>query len=357
MSGIFGDKLKISIFGESHGEAIGITINNLPSGIKLDMDFIEKEMARRAPGGRLATPRKEADKVEIISGLFNGITTGNPLTGIIYNSNTKSKDYELTKDLMRPSHSDFGYYVKQDGFNDYRGGGHSSGRITAPLVFCGAICKQLLLAKGIKIAAHITSIKDVKDEKFSIDKIENQFNVLETKDIKVINDDISNKMLDTIENAMQNKDSVGGTIECAVMGLKPGVGDPFFDSIESTLAHLLFSVPAVKGVEFGLGFDITKMFGSECNDEFYYDENKNVRTKTNNNGGILGGISNGMPIVFSVAIKPTASIFKEQNTINVKTKENETITIKGRHDPCIALRAVPCIEAVAAIAMCEYDYE
>ena len=351
MSGIFGNKLKISIFGESHGQAIGITIDGLTSGIKIDMEAVEKEMQRRAPGSQLSTPRKESDLVNIVSGVFEGYTTGNPLTGIIYNENTKSKDYTKTKDLMRPSHSDYGYYVKQNGFNDYRGGGHSSGRITAPLVFCGAICKQILAKKGIEIVAHISSIKDIQDKKFDLANITSkEIELLKSKDFKVLDSSKEETMKNAISDAQENKDSVGGTIECAILGVNAGIGDPFFDSIESELAHLLFSVPAVKGVQFGLGYEMTKMNGSQVNDEFYMDGDK-ILTKSNNNGGVLGGIYNGMPIVFDVAIKPTASIFKEQNTINIQTKQNEKITIQGRHDPCIVLRAVPVIEAVAAIAI------
>lgn len=352
MSGVWGNNIKVSIFGESHGNAIGINIDGLPSGFEIDMDKILLEMERRAPGkNQLSTARKEADLPEILSGFFEGRTTGTPLCAIIRNSDTRSKDYAKTKDFMRPGHADFTGYERYSGFNDYRGGGHFSGRITAPLVFAGAICKQILEEKGIFIGAHISSIKDIEDENFNSTNISKEDLLeLRNKELPLINTSLEEKMKHTIMQAKYDGDSVGGTIECAVVGIKPGVGNPFFDSVESTLAHLMFSVPAVKGIEFGKGFDMTKLFGSEANDEYYYDGDL-VKTKTNNNGGILGGISNGMPIVFKVAIKPTASILKEQNTIDIKNKKDVKFRIEGRHDPCIVQRAVPVIEAVTAIGM------
>lgn len=352
MSGVWGNNIKVSIFGESHGNAIGINIDGLPSGFEIDMDKILLEMERRAPGkNQLSTARKEADLPEILSGFFEGKTTGTPLCAIIRNSDTRSKDYAKTKDFMRPGHADFTGYERYSGFNDYRGGGHFSGRITAPLVFAGAICKQILEEKGIFIGAHISSIKDIEDENFNSTNISKEDLLeLRNKELPLINTSLEEKMKHTIMQAKYDGDSVGGTIECAVVGIKPGVGNPFFDSVESTLAHLMFSVPAVKGIEFGKGFDMTKLFGSEANDEYYYDGDL-VKTKTNNNGGILGGISNGMPIVFKVAIKPTASILKEQNTIDIKNKKDVKFRIEGRHDPCIVQRAVPVIEAVTAIGI------
>ena len=352
MSGVWGNNIKVSIFGESHGNAIGINIDGLPSGFEIDMDKILLEMERRAPGkNQLSTARKEADLPEILSGFFEGRTTGTPLCAIIRNSDTRSKDYAKTKDFMRPGHADFTGYERYSGFNDYRGGGHFSGRITAPLVFAGAICKQILEEKGIFIGAHISSIKEIQDENFNSTNISKEDLLeLRNKELPLINTSLEEKMKHTIMQAKYDGDSVGGTIECAVVGIKPGVGNPFFDSVESTLAHLMFSVPAVKGIEFGKGFDMTKLFGSEANDEYYYDGDL-VKTKTNNNGGILGGISNGMPIVFKVAVKPTASILKEQNTIDIKNKKDVKFRIEGRHDPCIVQRAVPVIEAVTAIGI------
>lgn len=354
MSGMWGSKIKLSIFGESHGNAIGITIDGLPTGFSIDMDKIMMEMARRAPGkSSLSTPRKESDIPEILSGYFEGKTTGTPLCAIIRNSNTKSKDYSKLKDVMRPGHADYTGAIRYKGFNDYRGGGHFSGRITAPLVFAGAICKQILEVKGIIVSAHINSIGKIKDCSFLESDISDELlNSFKEKELPLINTKLEDEMRQEILSARSSGDSIGGTIECAILGVSPGIGDPFFDSVESTLAHLMFSVPAVKGIEFGKGFDISKMRGSEANDE-YYLENGNIKTKTNNNGGILGGITNGMPIIFNVAIKPTASIFKEQNAVNIVTMEETTLCIEGRHDPCIVQRALPVIEAVAAIGITE----
>lgn len=354
MSGMWGSKIKLSIFGESHGNAIGITIDGLPAGFSIDMDKIMMEMARRAPGkSSLSTPRKESDIPEILSGYFEGKTTGTPLCAIIRNSNTKSKDYSKLKDVMRPGHADYTGAVRYKGFNDYRGGGHFSGRITAPLVFAGAICKQILEVKGIIVSAHINSIGKIKDCSFLESDISDELlNSFKEKELPLINTKLEDEMRQEILSARSSGDSIGGTIECAILGVSPGIGDPFFDSVESTLAHLMFSVPAVKGIEFGKGFDISKMRGSEANDE-YYLENGNIKTKTNNNGGILGGITNGMPIIFNVAIKPTASIFKEQKAFNIITMEETTLCIEGRHDPCIVQRALPVIEAVAAIGITE----
>ena len=254
---------------------------------------------------------------------------------------------------MRPGHADYTGAMRYDGFNDYRGGGHFSGRITAPLVFVGAICKQILEAKGIMISAHVKSIGNVKDKSFlESDITEELIESFKGKELPLINSALEDYMREEVMNARKDMDSIGGTIECAVLGIKPGVGNPFFDSVESTLAHLMFSVPAVKGIEFGKGFDISSMRGSEANDE-YYLEGKNIKTRTNNNGGVLGGITNGMPIIFNVAIKPTASIFKEQNTVNIATMEETRLSIEGRHDPCIVQRALPVIEAVTAIGILE----
>ena len=353
MGAVWGDKIKITIFGESHSEAIGVVIDGLPAGVRLDMDEIKREMARRAPnGGEFSTPRKEGDEVEIVSGYFDGKTTGTPLCGIIRNTNTTSKDYARFKEVFRPGHSDYGYYLKSDGNNDYRGGGHSSGRLTAPIVFCGAICKQLLKEKGIVIGSHIASIANINDDLFPINIDKKCLEKLTGEVFPLLDKSKFEAMRTAILDAREQGDSVGGVIECAISGIAGGVGEPFFDSIESKLASLLFSVPAVKGVQFGKGYALTKMKGSQANDAFEY-AGKNIVTKTNNNGGILGGISTGMPIVFDVAIKPTASIFKEQDSINIATGKNTRLKIQGRHDSCIVVRAVPVIEAVSAIAI--YD--
>ena len=352
LSGIWGNNIKISIFGESHGRGIGINVDNLPSGFLLDMEEIMSEMKRRAPGkSNLSTSRREEDVPEILSGYFEGRTTGTPLCAVIRNNDNKSKDYSKTKDIMRPGHGDYPGFIKYKGFNDYRGGGHFSGRITAPLVFAGAICKQILREEGVEIVAHIQSIGEVKDKSFLDCNLDKELiNSLKNEEFPLINKNLEEKMKKEILNAKKEGDSVGGVIECMILGVKAGIGSPFFDSVESTLSHLLFSVPSVKGVEFGRGFNITKMRGSDANDEYYIDEGR-VKTKSNNNGGVSGGITNGMPIIFRVAIKPTPSVYKEQNSINISTMEETTLQIDGRHDPCIVQRAVPVIEGVSAIGI------
>lgn len=352
MSGMWGNKLKVSIFGESHGVGIGITIDGLPSGFEINMNEILKEMARRAPGkSKLSTARRETDSPEILSGYFEGKTTGTPLCAIIRNGDQHSKDYGKLKDLMRPGHADYPGNIRYNGFNDYRGGGHFSGRITAPLVFAGAICKQILESHGIFIGSHVKSIGEVEDKSFSeVELTKELLDNLKTKELPLLFSDKEALMRETVLKAKTDLDSVGGTIECTVLGMNPGIGNPFFDSVESTLAHLMFSVPAVKGIEFGKGFEMTKLRGSDCNDEYYYDGDK-VKTYTNNNGGITSGITNGMPILFKVGIKPTASIAKKQRTINIDEKKDAELEIHGRHDPCIVQRAVPVIEAATAIGI------
>lgn len=352
MSGMWGNKLKVSIFGESHGVGIGITIDGLPSGFEININEILKEMGRRAPGkSKLSTARRETDSPEILSGYFEGKTTGTPLCAIIRNGDQHSKDYGKLKDLMRPGHADYPGYIRYNGFNDYRGGGHFSGRITAPLVFAGAICKQILESRGIFIGSHVKSIGEVEDKSFSeVELTKELLDNLKANELPLLLSDKEDLMRETILKAKSDLDSVGGTIECTVLGMNAGIGNPFFDSVESTLAHLMFSVPAVKGIEFGKGFEMSKLRGSECNDEYYYDGDK-VKTYTNNNGGITGGITNGMPILFKVGIKPTASIAKKQRTINIAEKKDAELEIHGRHDPCIVQRAVPVIEAVTAIGI------
>ncbi|MFT8350819.1 chorismate synthase [Clostridium saccharoperbutylacetonicum] len=352
MSGMWGNKLKVSIFGESHGVGIGITIDGLPSGVEINMEEVTKEMARRAPGkSNLSTARKEADAPEILSGFFEGKTTGTPLCAVIRNADMHSRDYGKLKDLMRPGHADYPGFIRYKGFNDYRGGGHFSGRITAPLVFAGAICKQVLQDKGINIGAHVKSIGNIEDKSFYDVKVDKELLAdLKLKELPILVPEKEEEMRKLILEAKKEQDSTGGTIECAIIGINAGIGNPFFDSVESTLAHLMFSVPAVKGIEFGKGFEMTKLRGSECNDEYYYD-NGEVKTYTNNNGGITGGITNGMPILFKVGIKPTASISKIQRTIDISEQKEAELVIEGRHDPCIVQRAVPVIEAVTAIGI------
>ncbi|SMC27553.1 chorismate synthase [Clostridium acidisoli DSM 12555] len=352
MSGTWGKNIKLSIFGESHGSAIGITIDGLEPGLEIDIEAVKKEMDRRAPGrSPLATARRESDTFEILSGYFNDRTTGTPLCAIIRNADQHSKDYGDLKKLMRPGHADYTGNVRYKGFNDYRGGGHFSGRITAPLVFAGAIAKQILANKGIIIGSHIKSIEKIQDASFEeIDLNEDLIRKLSYESFPVINKSSGDNMQELILKVKKDLDSVGGIVETVILNLPSGIGSPFFDSVESHLSSIIFSIPATKGIEFGKGFDISALKGSEANDEFYI-ENDIIKTKTNNNGGILGGITSGMPLVFRTAIKPTASISREQHTVDIEAHKNATLSIKGRHDPCIVPRAVPVIEAASAIAI------
>ncbi|MFK5883787.1 MAG: chorismate synthase [Candidatus Izemoplasma sp.] len=347
----FGKSIEVSLFGESHGDSIGITIHNLPSGILLDLDEIANELLKRRPKSKLSTPRQEKDTFKFLSGLFNGRTTGSPLTVVIENKDTKSKDYSQA--VLRPSHADFTSHIKYNSYNDYRGSGHFSGRITAPLMILGAISKQLLKTKNISVISHISSIKDKYDDSFPQLSISDEIvKKLICSDFPVINDEIKSVFEEVILNAKNNNDSVGGTIETAIINLSPGLGEPFFDSMESIISHLIFSIPAVKGIEFGKGFDITQLFGSEANDSFIMD-NGSIKTKTNNSGGIQGGITNGMPIIFKTAIKPTASIGKPQQTVNIETLEEVTLELVGRHDPSIVHRVVHVINAITNYAVLE----
>ncbi len=355
MSGNFGKKINISIFGESHGEGIGIVINGIESGFFIDFEKVDKEMKRRAPGqNNISTQRKEKDKPIILSGIFNGYTTGTPISMIIKNTDTKSKDYTKTKDIFRPGHADYTGYVKYNGFNDYRGGGHFSGRITAPLVFAGAIAKQILEQKDICIGAHIKQIGKIKDQYFGTTKIDNELlRKLSEEVLPTLDSQVKENMESEIISAKENNDSIGGIVEVCVNGIDAGIGNPFFDSIESVISHLVFSVPAVKGIEFGLGFDFASARGSEVNDEFYLVNDIVKTPNSNNNGGINGGISNGMPIIYRAVIKPTPSISKTQNSVDIADNLNTEFNIVGRHDPCIVQRALVVLEAVTAIAILE----
>lgn len=349
MASHWGKTLELSIFGESHGSALGITIGNLPAGFSLDMQAINKDMSTRAPGGYLATPRKEGDEVEILSGLLNGVTTGAPLCGIIRNNDTKSKDYSKLQDQPRPGHSDYPAFVKYQAYNDIRGGGHFSGRLTAPLVFAGAIARQFLAQKGIIIASHISSIHNIHDSEFG-DPDRNVLNNLCQQDFPLLDPSVQQKMEESIIHARENKDSVGGTVEVGILGVKAGLGEPFFHSLESSLASLIFSIPSIKGLEFGDGFGLSSQYGSESNDEYYYNQDE-ITTKTHSQGGILGGITTGTFLRFKVAVKPTASIAKAQNTVNLKEKCNTVLSVEGRHDPCIVPRVRIVVESVAALAI------
>ena len=347
--------MRYSIFGESHGPAIGVVLEQVPPGLVLDREAISKEMARRAPGkSPLSTARKEADVPEILSGVFDGKTTGTPLCAIIHNSDHHSKDYAKTRFLARPSHGDYTGFVRYQGCNDYRGGGHFSGRLTAPLVFAGAVAKQLLAQRGITVGAHISQIGTVKDKSFADTQLTpTLFQTLSEKAFPTVDDQAGAAMQAEILQAREELDSIGGAIQCAVLGLPVGVGSPDLGcNVEGVLAQHLFAVPAVKGISFGAGFAFASMRGSQANDPFYMDGGQ-VKTRTNHSGGVNGGISNGMPVLFQVAIRPTPSIGQEQNTINFSTMEDAKLTIQGRHDPCIVHRAVPVIEAAAALAICE----
>ena len=349
MSSMTGKNIKISVFGQSHSEAIGVVIDSLPAGVTLDMEKIYSFMARRAPGNNaFSTARKEADKPEILSGLVNNTTCGAPLCAVIHNTNTRSGDYANLKDCPRPSHADYAAAVKYNGFNDVSGGGHFSGRLTAPLCFAGAVCMQILKSRGINIKAHIYSIGNVKDTPFDMVNITSED--IASKDFPVIDDNAGKEMQEVILTAKSEADSVGGIIECAVTGVPAGCGDPMFDGVENIIAKNIFGIPAVKGIEFGNGFGCTTLRGSENNDAYTLRDGKIVTT-TNNSGGITGGITTGMPIVFRTAIKPTPSIGKEQDSVSLSENTDKKLVIHGRHDPCIVQRAVPVIEAVAAISI------
>jgi len=369
MSSIYGTNLKISIFGQSHSPAIGVNIDGLPAGLKIDFNELQSFLNRRMPGVNAhSTKRKEPDIPEFLSGLVDmnagtdgthtGTTCGAPLAAIIRNTDTKSQDYEQLKDVPRPSHADYTAFVKYGENHDVRGGGSFSGRLTAPLCIAGGICLQLLKQKGIDITAHIYQIANVKDTPFDPINIgDKEKNILKTADFPVTNFPVIDKnagelMLAIIEEAKQAGDSVGGIIECAATGLPAGIGDPMFDGMENRLSAIIFGIPAVKGIEFGNGFSAAELRGSQNNDAFIMSDGK-IKTSTNRHGGILGGITSGMPLLFRVAIKPTPSISIEQGSVSLSRKEEVRLAITGRHDPCIVPRAVPCVEAAAAIAI--YD--
>ena len=353
MSSTWGQHLMLSIFGQSHGEAIGVTLDGFPAGMEINMDRLLGEMARRAPGqSLLTTTRKEADAPEFVSGVLDGKTTGQPICILIRNTNQRSQDYGEGVDLLRPGHADYTGHVRYFGHEDWRGGGSFSGRLTAPIVAAGALCSQWLEAQGVKIACHIQQLGDVKDASFMDADPSADYAYLKQMHLPVLTADLDAQMETAILATREDGDSVGGVIECMVCGLPAGLGAPFFDSVESSLSHLLFAVPGVKGVEFGEGFGFASMKGSQANDAFRMEAGK-VVTETNYSGGVNGGVTNGMPVLFRCAIRPTPSIAKKQQTVSLKTGENADIEIHGRHDPCILLRAVPVVEAMAAIAVLE----
>lgn len=352
MSSTWGNRVKISVFGESHGKAIGVVIDGLPAGETLNMEEIALQMSRRAPGRDLSsTPRKEGDLPQIVSGILNDTTTGAPLCAMIENTNTRSGDYENLRVVPRPGHADYPASVHYKGFQDVRGGGHFSGRLTAPLVFTGAVCRQILARRGMIIGGHVASIGREPDA--LLDPVAVPAALLQRLSsayFPVINSEAEGRMRAVIEEARMAQDSVGGVVECAVTGVPVGLGGPLFGGVESALASALFGIPACKGVEFGEGFGVAKLHGSEDNDPYYY-EGDTVKTGTNHAGGILGGITTGMPIVFRAAFKPTSSISVEQDSVDLHTKTDTKLRIHGRHDPCIVPRAVPVVESVAALVL------
>lgn len=345
----FGNNITVTIFGESHGTAIGAVLDGLPAGEAIDWEAVRLEMARRAPGKNpLSTARSEKDAFTIDSGYFQGHTTGTPLCMRIVNGDQHSKDYDQLRHIMRPGHADYSGKIRYGGYNDYRGGGHFSGRLTAPLVFAGAVASQILARHGIYIGSHILQIGNVNDRSFSpLGEKTTTLQQLKTQNLPVLDTNQAAVMEQEILTAKQQQDSIGGSIECIIQGMPAGIGEPFFDSVESQLSHMMFSIPAVKGIEFGDGFALAAMRASQANDAFYYEQGQ-VKTKTNHNGGINGGITNGMPILFRLAIKPTPSISQPQETIDTDTQQNCMLEITGRHDPCIVQRAVPVVEAAAA---------
>lgn len=353
MSSIWGNNIKLSIFGESHGKGIGMVFDSLPSGEFINWDLVNAEMVRRAPGrDKFSTPRKEGDKYEILSGYFEGHTTGTPLSAIIYNEDKRSQDYSKTKDIIRPGHADFTGWMRYNTFNDYRGGGHFSGRLTAPLVLAGAIATQMLQRKGIVIASVIRSIAGIKSPGFeTADPDNDDLLKIRKSDFPTFDKQAAEDMKAAILKASAEGDSVGGVIETIITGLPPGCGSPMFQSVESQIASMMYSIPAVKGLEFGDGFDLAAMKGSQANDSFVIDDKGKIKTTTNSNGGLLGGITNGMPIIYRMAIKPTPSIAKQQVTIDKNNMVNTTIQVSGRHDPCIVKRAVPVMDAAAALVI------
>ncbi len=358
MSSAIGSKFKVTVFGESHGPAIGAVIDAPPAGYKLDTDSILTQAARRAPGqDASATPRKETDTPEFLSGLLDGVTTGAPLAFIIRNADQHSHNYNNIATRPRPSHADYAAGVRFSGYNDIRGGGNFSGRLTAPLTVAGAVAREILKAQGIIIGGHVSFIGNTADQPFDPVNVDaDLLNKLNTQYFSVVSAEAKFEMQKEISEAHKNGDSIGGEVEIAVVGLPAGIGSPMARGIENAISQAVFSVPAVKGIEFGLGFGFSSSLGSEVNDEMYYDGDT-VKCKTNNCGGITGGISNGMPLIIRCAVKPTPSIAREQNTINLETEQNDKLIIEGRHDPCIVPRALPAIEAAVAIALLDLIWE
>lgn len=350
MKNTFGTSVAVTLFGESHGEYIGAVIDGLAPGIPIDHEYIARMLTLRRPDGKISTPRKEKDEYKIVSGTVDGRTTGTPVTVLIPNENVKSGDYSQMKTVARPSHADYTAECKYHGYQDSRGGGHFSGRITAALVAAGAICKYALEQKGIYIGTHVKKCAGISDRDF--DDLQSDIASVNSKSFAVLDSDADGKMREAILAAASDGDSVGGVLETAVVGMPAGVGEPWFDSVESMISHMMFSIPAVKGIEFGAGFAISDMRGSEANDPIRIANGKAV-TSTNNNGGVNGGITNGMPIVFRCAVKPTPTVFKPQDTIDFKAMTETVLESAGRHDPAIVHRARIVQDAATAIVLCD----
>ena len=350
MKNTFGNSVALTLFGESHGEYIGAVLDGLAPGLRIDEDFIRSQLSLRRPAGKISTARREADEFHIVSGAFEGKTTGTPLTILIPNTAQHSKDYSATRSLARPGHADYTAYAKYHGYEDYRGGGHFSGRVTAAPVAAGAILIDALRAKGIYIGTHIASCAGVKDRGF--EDIAADINELNKKAFAVLDDSTGEEMKRAVEAAAAEGDSVGGVLTTAVIGMPAGVGEPWFDTVESMLSHAMFGIPAVKGVQFGDAFDMVNGRGSDYNDEYYISE-KEIKTRTNNNGGVNGGITNGMPIIFSCAVKPTPSIFKAQSTVDFMKNGDAVLELKGRHDPAIIHRARVVVDSVTALVLAD----
>ena len=349
MSSTYGENLKLTIFGQSHGPAIGMTLDGIPAGLPVDFEELQTFLNRRAPGqNNWSTPRKEADRPEFLAGVLDGFTCGAPIAAVIHNTNTRSGDYANLKDCPRPGHADYTAQIKYGGFQDAAGGGHFSGRLTAPLCIAGGLCKQWLAERGIRIAARIAAIAGVVDD-FEVDTRNPQLDLIGA-DFPVFTPDAGARMRDKIAEARLERDSVGGIIECYITGLPAGLGEPMFGGMESRIAQIVYGVPAVKSVEFGVGQEAANLRGSQCNDAFTV-ENGQISTLTNNAGGILGGITSGMPVIFRAALKPTPSISRPQQSVSLSRVQEQELVVKGRHDPCIVPRAVPVIEAAAAVAI------
>lgn len=352
MASQFGNRVKVSIFGESHGTAIGVVVDGLPAGEAVDLDALARFMARRAPGqGAHTTSRREADAVRVLAGLTGGVTNGAPFAAIIENTNTRSADYQNLLDAPRPGHADYTAFVKYGGHNDVSGGGHFSGRLTAPLCIAGGVALQILARRGVRVGAHIAAIHGVCDE--LLDPVAPDMDALTRaaeRPLATLSEEAGAQMLVEIEHARSTLDSVGGIVECAATGLPTGLGAPMMDGVENRIAAAVFGIPAVRGVEFGTGFAAAGMTGSAHNDPFILDRD-HIRTETNHHGGALGGITSGMPLIFRAAFKPTPSIGQEQDTVSLSEGRPAKLAVHGRHDPCIVPRAVPCIEAAAAVVI------